>query len=145
MVSIAETLMREVLARLKTAVVISTLDNIRRDHRTVIPRAMAPAVHLIDGAETPHSRRNKCFVDDDLIFTVAIFVRDDAGYAAADPIKQAVMAALDPATAYTVTPTGRTPDLLRGRITSAQEIADTDALRVDMEFTFKFQAPLWGL
>jgi hypothetical protein len=145
MASIAETLMLEVLWRLKTQPVITNVDNIRRDHRTIIPRTMAPAVHLIDGAETPLSRRNYCFVDDDLIFTVAIFVRDDAGYAAADPIKQAVMAALDPASAYPAGPTGRTPDLLRGRITSAQEIADADALRVDMEFTFKFQALLWGL
>lgn len=144
MASIAETLMREVLARLKAAPVIVVTDNIRRDHRTTLPREKAPAVHLIDGSETPIPGKNDCFVNDSLVFTVAIFVRNDSGYAAADPLKIAVMAALDPATAYTSTPLG-TPDLLRGRITSAQEIADADALRVDMEFTFKFQAPLWGL
>lgn len=144
MVSIAETLMREVLARLKAAPVIANVDNIRRDHRTVVPRDKAPAVHLIDGAETPQPGKNDCYVSEDLVFTVSIFVRDDSGYAAADPLKIAVMAALNPATAYPATALG-TPDLVRGRIVSEDEIADTDALRVDMEFTFKFRTSLWGL
>ena len=89
---------------------------------------------------TVGSSKNDCYVSSDLVFTVAVFVRDDAGYAAADPIKIAVMTALDPATAYP-----GSADLVRGLIRSEQEIADGDALRVDMEFTFKFRTPAWGL
>lgn len=136
MASIAETLMCEVLARLEAIAVT----RVRRDHRTVLPLESAPSIHLIDGAETPQPSKNDCYVKVELTFTVAIFVRNDAGYAAADPLKIAVMAVLDSATPYT-----HSPSLLRGRITSVQEIADNDALRVDMEFTFKYQAPLWGL
>lgn len=136
----AETLMQEALARLKAEPVIQDTSNIRRDHRTVITRDNAPAVHLIDGEETPAVTTRDCDVDTELTFTLAIFVRDDAGYEAADPIKTLVMAALNPDTAYTFS-----ADLVRGRIRSEQEVADGDALRVDMEFTFKYKTPRWGL
>src|SRR6266851_2256901 len=99
MASTSETLMSAVLARLRTAAVIDDLSNIRRDHRTVVPREKAPAVHVVDGNEVPTPAKNcRCGVD--FNFIVSVFVRDDAGYEAADPIAIACMAALDPATGY---------------------------------------------
>ncbi len=138
--TIADDLLEEVLARLIALPVIAPVDSIRRDHRTTITRDAAPAVHLVDGTETPTPMTNDCYVKTELAFMISIFVRDDAGYGAAKPIKIAVMAAVDPETAYP-----HSADLLRGRIISQQEIADADALRVDMEFSFKYQSPLWAL
>jgi endonuclease YncB( thermonuclease family) len=132
--------MLAVVDRLKTAAVIAETDNIRRDHRTVVPREKAPAVHVIDGDETPQKTATSCYCKDELDFTVSIFVRDDEGYQAADPIKLAVMAALDPTVAY-----GNAIELRRGRIRSESEIADGDSLRVDMEFQFCFQTAEWAL
>jgi hypothetical protein len=137
--SMSETLMLDVVDRLQTAAVIADVGNIRRDHRTILTRDRAPAVHVIDGDETPLPS-NTCFCEVEFEFAVSIFVRADAGYSAADPIAVAIMAALDPAVSY-----GVNIDLLRGRIVREQEIADTDALRVDMEFKFRYQAPEWEI
>lgn len=138
--TVADELLEAVLARLIALPVIDVADSIRRDHRTTITRDTAPAVHVIDGEEKPGPSTNACFVKAEFSFTIAIFVRDDAGYGAAKPIKVRIMQATDPATAYP-----HSAELVRGRIVSQQEIADGDALRVDMEFTFKYQTPTWAL
>jgi hypothetical protein len=129
-----------VLARLWEADVIENLDAIRRDHRTVVDRAGAPAVHVIDGDEDPGKAAQGCRCDVTFSFTVSVFVRADAGFAAADPIVCAVMAALDPAVSY-----GDGIELRRGRISRDQEIADADSLRTDMEFEFRYTTDAWQL
>jgi hypothetical protein len=137
--STSETLMLMVVDRLQTAAVITETDNIRRDHRTILNRDRAPAVHVVDGNETP-TPANACTCKIEFDFTVSIFVRADAGYATADPIAVAVMEALDPATSY-----GPAIELVRGRIVREQEIADMDALRVDMQFKFRYQIAEWEI
>ena len=144
MSSIAETLMQAVLARLQGSPPVIANANIRRQHRTVVTRAEAPAVHLIDGTDTPTPAKNDCRTDRSKAFTVSIFVRDDAGYEAADPIMVEINARLDPGAAdYTAYGAGIA--LRQGRITVEQEIADGDALRVDMEFTFEYRTAGWTL
>jgi len=140
--TIANDCMEEVVDRLRTfsPAMVDDTARIRRDHRTVVPRDDCPRIHVIDGDELPDKAAKSCYVPVEFPFIVAIFVRDDAGFAAADPLKIAVMAALDPATAYP-----HSAVLKRGRIVSNQEIADADSLRVDMEFVFKFQTLEWAL
>lgn len=151
MASKAEDLMLEVLSRLRELPVIPNVPiaananegPIRRAHRTLVPRETAPAVHLIDGRELPGPSKNDCDRDDEYAFTISIFVRSDAGYSAIDPIKLRVMEALasgTPATAYPHS--GR---LSQDALSYDQEVADEDALRLDMQFTFKFKVGAWGL
>jgi hypothetical protein len=141
MASKGELLMLDVLERLKSAPVIDDLSNIRRSHRTVVPREQTPAVHLVDGDHAPTDQN--CQAKNELKFRVRIFTRndDDDGYQDADDIAVAVLAALDP----NVVSYGEQVDLLRGRIVKEQEIADADSLYVDMEFTFRFQTGEWAL
>jgi hypothetical protein len=139
--TIADDHMREVLARMIAVPVIPDTTNIRRDHRTTISRDKAPAVHLIDGDDTPKAATNDCYRDRSFAFRISIFVRDDLGYKAAEPIKCRIMAAIDPTTAYQ-----HNIDLILGRITTDQQIADGDALRVDMEFVARYRtAGAWAL
>lgn len=142
--TIAEDLMRAVLDRLQGPTPIVTDDNrVRRSHRTVVARDKAPAVHLIDGAEVP-DQDSKCATSRKLEFTVRLIVRDDDGFTAADPLKIAVMARLDPESeAYAVYPHGAR--IVPGRITPEAEIADGDSLSVEMDFTFKFETTGWSL
>jgi hypothetical protein len=139
MPTLANVLMEEVVTRLAGFSGLG-VGWIKRDHRTVIPRDQCPAIHVIDGAETPASKSNGCYMPTKLEFRVAIFVRDDDGYAAADPIKIAVMAALNPDTAYT-----HSAIIARGPIIPEQEIADADSLRVDMHFSLSYQTGEWTL
>ena len=140
MASKAETVMVAVLARLQASPAIT--DNVRRAHRISITRENAPAVHLIDGTDTPTPAKNNCRTQRTRGFTVSIFVRDDAGASAADPYVLAVNDALDPdvGTAY---PGGAI--MRQGRITVDEEIADGDAVRVDMAFEFDYQTTGWAL
>lgn len=140
--TIADDLMDEVVARLRGYSGIGVdVEQIRRDHRTVLARDQCPAIHVIDGTEDPKNGKG-CRCDVSFAFRVAIFVRDDAGYAAAAAIKVPVMAALDPTVGSGY---GHNARLNRGRITSDQEIADADSLRVDMEFQFRYETAEWRL
>lgn len=133
--------MQDVVARLRAApAVITNTANIRRDHRTVISRDEAPTVHVIEGDATATATTRDCFRNWELEFTIAVFVRADAGYAAAEPIMIRIMAALDPSVAYP-----GSADLIPNSIRKEQEIADADALRVDMRFVFKYRTALWAL
>lgn len=139
--TIADDFMREILARMKALPVIAETGNVRRDHRTIIPRDKAPAVHLVDGDDTPQAATNDCYRDHEFAFTISVFVRDDEGYGAAEPIKCKVMAAIDPAAEYQHNVT-----LEAGRIVTDQQIADGDALRVDMEFVARYRTVgVWAL
>lgn len=145
MSSIAETCMENVLARLQAAPRFGgvALASIRRSHRTAISRDKAPAIHVIDDDEVPDPVKvgKGCAVPWEKGFTVSLFLRDDEGYPAADPLKLEVMSRLDPETA----PWPAGVVLAYGKIAYQTEIADGDAVRVDMRFTFKFQAASWQL
>ncbi len=137
--TIAETLMQAVLARLESSPALC--DNVRRAHRVAVARDEAPAIYLIDGDDVIRgSPDSDCRRDRVKRFTVAVFVRDDDGASAADTLVDAVNDRLDPVTAYA---SGAT--LLQGAIKPDEEIADEDAIRVDMEFEFRYQAPGWSL
>lgn len=140
MASKAEAVMLAVFARLQASPAI--VENPRRAHRIPVTRDQAPAIHLIDGADTPTPAKNNCRTQRTCSFTVSIFVRDDAGASAADPYKLAVNDALDPGvgTAY---PGGAI--MRQGRITVDEEIGDGDAVRVDMAFEFDYQTTGWAL
>lgn len=136
-----ESLMLEIVSRLQTAAVITDLANIRRDHATVVTRDQCPRVHVRDGDETPDPTTRECFRKWKSKVTVSIFVRDDQGFAAVAPIKQAVLAALNPDT----TPYTGSAEPCLERISKEQEIADADALRVDLQFELRYQTALWAL
>ena len=126
-----ETIMVNALARLKaTPPVIGTLGNIRRAHRTAVPRDKAPAVHLVDGVDRP-TKGNKGCGGREGSFTVSIFGRSDTGVSAVDAIKVAIMNKM--AAAW---PAGVT--CYPGQITHDVEIADEDAIRIDMDFELKY-------
>jgi hypothetical protein len=143
MASIYETVMVDILARLKASgsgwVPTSA---VRRAHRTIVPRDGTPAVHLVDGEDAPARRgtQRDCARREGA-FTVSIFVRSDAGVGAADPFKIEVMRRLSPDTqAYAAGVT-----IQPGRIAHDVEIADLDAVRVDMDFGIRYTAQEWSL
>ena len=140
MASKAEAVMLAIFARLQASPAI--VENPRRSHRIPVTREQAPTIHLIDGTDTPTPAKNNCRTQRTRGFTVSIFVRDDAGASAADPYVLAVNDALDPdvGTAY---PGGAI--MRQGRITVDEEIADGDAVRVDMAFEFDYQTTGWAL
>lgn len=141
MSSIGENLMLAVEGRLTGSPAIAA--TLKRAHRTPVTKAAAPTVHLIDGADTPKAAKN-CRTDREKEFTVSVFVRSDAGAAAADPLVVEVNARLDPESeAYAAYPHDAT--LTQGPVTPDEEIADGDATRIDMRFTFRYQASGWAL
>jgi hypothetical protein len=140
MASKAEAVMVAVLARLQGSPSIA--DNVRRAHRIPVTREQAPAVHLIDGTDTPTPAKNNCLTQRTRGFTVSIFVRDDAGASAADSYVLAVNAALDP---EDNAPYPSNAVMRQGRITVDEEIADGDAVRVDMAFEFDYVTSGWAL
>lgn len=139
MPSIAEDVMRAVLARLEG---IPSNGNLRRAHRTTIVRDKAPAIRLVDGVDTPQPAKNTCRTDRTKAFTVTLFGRDDAGVAMLDDTIVAVNARLNPMQG---TPYPGGAVLRQLRITPDEEIADGDAIRVDMDFEFDYETPGWAL
>lgn len=140
MTTVAFDLLEQVLARLRAAPTFGVaLTSIRRDHRTTIPRDSAPAIHVIDGDEALKTR--KTCATREQAFMVVLFLRSDAGFADADPLKLEVMRRLNPATQAWAAGVLIEP----GDIRSVTEIADADALRVEMDFTFSYTTGLWTL
>jgi len=74
-------------------------------------------------------------------FTVSLFVRSDAGESAADPLRIEVMRRLNPETAPYAAGVRVTPV----EISADEEIADADAIRIDMHFDFAYPAGDWKL
>lgn len=141
MASIAELLMQEVFARLTGSPALLENGNVRRSHRTTVTRALAPAVHLIDGADEPKDANSDCRTERTKDFTVRVHGRDDEGVKALDSIVVEINSRLDGNTdAY---PHGAV--LKQRGIVPDEEIADADALRVDMGFTFEYQTAGWPL
>jgi hypothetical protein len=140
MTTVAFDLLEQVVARLRAAPAFGVdPDSIRRNHRTTIPRDSAPAIHVVDGDEALKSR-GTC-ANRAQAFMVVLFLRDDAGFAAADPLKLEVMRRLNPATQQWAAGVLIEP----GDIRSITEIADADALRVEMDFTLSYTTGLWTL
>jgi len=142
MPTIAHDLMQEVVTRLvRTPSVIADASNVRRDHRTHVMREQAPAIHVVDGDDAPTGKFQRGCVERSKSFTVALFVRDDQGFTAADPIVLTILARLNGlALAYS-----RKARIALGKIRFDNEIADGDALRVEIELTFVYNAPEWSL
>ena len=138
-----ETVMAAVLARLQAAPAnwgLGVVD-VRRAHLTTVPRKGAAAVHLIDGDDQPHAKQAALCIQRDMGFTLALFVRSDSGPSAADPLRIEAMRRLSPDTA----PYADGILLAPGRIRVDAELADADAIRVEMEFAASYPATEWTL
>lgn len=141
--TVYETTMQAILARLGGRRPVVT--NVRRSHKTSVPRDNAPAVYLaeaasddVDGEVGNCDTRRKCSP------VVRVFVRDDDGYAAMDTIIAAVVARLSPDAAdVDPYPAGVVVEL--GSIATDEEIADGDALRKDLTLDVRYTAPYWTL
>jgi hypothetical protein len=126
---------------------ISSLTRIQRKHRTRVTRENAPAIHLIEGMAKP-TKTVACDWQWEMDGTVALFVRDDNGLQAADPLLIEAIKRINPETG---TPYPGKAELLLLRIGPGRggdeytEIADEDATRVDIDLRFKFSTPRWTL
>ena len=142
MATIAETVMQAILARLMGSPALEA--EVRRSHRIPVTRDAAPAVHVVDGRDVPTPARNDCRTDRTKGFTVSVYVRDDAGASAADALVQAINERLDPIdAAQTPYPSGAV--LRQLSIIPSEEIADGDAVQIDMEFEFDYATSGWRL
>lgn len=123
-----EQIMVEVLARMKAApLMVQKAGNIRRSHRTAVPREDGDSVHVIDGNDD-QKKGSACQREGE--FTISIVKRTDLGPEAVDPLKREVMRRLNPILnpwpdGVVLEPRGVRPDT---------EIADADANHVEMEF-----------
>lgn len=140
MSSIAEGIMVAVLARL-TDPSPTLAARVRRSHRTPVTREDGSTVDLIEGDDIPERSNSECDRERTKSFRLSICVRDDAGATAADDLVVAVNARLDPSAIWL--PLGVV--LQQGPITVDEEIADEDAVRIDMNFTASYTAPGWSL
>lgn len=126
-----------VLARLKAApTIVADLGQVRRAHRTLIPRTAGYSVHVIDDYDEPRkgATGNRFCAWRNGAFTISLFGRGDAGPMLLDPLKIVVNDRLSPDTeAY---PIGICID--PGRVLVRVEIADADAIRVDMNYTLDY-------
>lgn len=134
-----DTTLAGVLARLRAAPAIRVAPSkapasVQRSH--LIPTA-GDAVHVLDGSDAPSSKR----CEREGAFTIRLVVRSDLGPAAVGALKVEVMRRLNPE----VAPYPDGVVLSPGKITPDTEIADTDATRVDMAFTFCYAAREWTL
>lgn len=144
MSTVANDLLVQVVGRLRAAPAIidgegNAVLNIRRDHRTVVTRDQSPAIYILDGPEK--QLIGKSCITREQTFSVMLFVRSDSGFAAADSLKLEVMRRLDPNTQQWADGV----DIVPGNITPDAEIADQDALRVEMEFAFRYTTGVWTL
>lgn len=130
--------MQAVLARLEGSPALDA--TVKRSHRTTVTREDAPMIHLVDGDDVPEDSDGDCDKARTKHFTVSVFVRSDTGASAADALVLAVNDRLNPADAY-----GDGVRLRQGPITPDEEIADEDAVRIDMKFRFLYNAPGWNL
>lgn len=139
MTSIAETAWAEIFARL-TATAFPGVTRIRRARRTDVGRDDCPAIHLIEGIAKP-TETKRCDWRWEMEGTIAVFVRDDLGLAAADPFVIEVVKRIKPE------PTTYTNRVLMEllRIGPNTEPADKDATRVDIDFQLRFGTGRWSL
>lgn len=144
MASIKEDVMMAVLTRLSAPTPIVSKTRLRRTHRTTVTRENAPAAHLIDGTDKPIDPKDNCETEREAAFTVSLFVRNDDGYAEGDALARKVMERLDPMSDdYQPYPHNARMNI--GPITTETDIADGDALRIDMEFNFRYRVAGWSL
>lgn len=142
MTSIAETAWAEMFTRLTATTFPGVaLASIRRKRRTNVTRENAPAIHLIEG-QAKMNEDKSCDWRWEMDGTIAVFVRDDNGLAAADPFLVEVVARINPEIAPAYSNQVRL-ELLR--IGPNTEVADEDATRVDLDFRFKWGAKRWTL
>lgn len=137
--------MQAVLARLEGSPALTLGSDpvaVRRSHRIPVAREDAPMVHLIDGADTPRPAKSNCHTERVKAFIVSVFIRDDAGAGVADPLVTEINSRLDPDSKAFTAFRG---DLKHGAITPDEEIADADAVRIDMAFTFEYSTTGWSL
>lgn len=131
-----EVVLADVLARLQTSA-SDWPEDVRRAHRTAVPREVGDAIQLLDGRDEPNGQ--KCHREAD--FVVRILKRSDDGVVAADETKIEVMRRLSPYTQAYADGISITP----GRIEHDVEIADSDAVAIDMHFDIGYPAGEWSL
>lgn len=117
---------------------------VERSHRTVVARADAPRCHVVDGDDTSEGPKIGCEVSRTTRWSVRLFVRDDDGYSAGDEFAQAVLDRLNPENdGLAPYPAGIVPIFDDMRID--EEVADADALRIELTFRGEYRAPPFSL
>lgn len=139
-----ESIMVAILGRLKAAPTNWGLGvaDVRRAHRTAVPKSGTPAVHLVDGVDEPRKGETlRDCVTRDGAFITRLFLRNDLGPSVADPFKVETMRRMSAETAPYADGVVVTP----GRISVNDEVADTDSIVVDMEFSASYRTTRWTL
>ena len=144
MASKAQLLLDAVWARLAASPALE-VNELKRSHRTTVTRENAPAVHLVAGPDVPEPSRNDCRTNRAKGFTVRVFYRDDDGAAAADDLVVEIHRRLDPSEASGFAPYPEGVSLRQGRIDVAEEIADEDAVAIEMEYAADYTTEGWTL
>lgn len=98
-------------------------------------------MHVVDGDAKPTADKS-CAWHWEHEFTISVFVRDDAGFPAADPLAIEVVDRINPTFG---TPYPHRARLTLNRIRKDSEIADDDAVRVDIECTLQFATGEWAI
>lgn len=140
MAGIAETFWAELWARLVADPEFGVpVERIRREHRTAVTRADSPAVQVIEGVARP-TEAKRCDWQWEMGGSIAIFVRDDVGLRAADPLVAEIVRRINPEIG---TPYSNGVRLELAAIEPETEIADEDATRVDLVLQVKFGTKRW--
>jgi hypothetical protein len=141
--TIYDTTLAAVLARLQGSPDLIANANVRRAHPTDVTRDASPAVRVIDGPDKAMEGRNDCFAQHDAEFTVRIILRGDAESVSAEAwnIAQDVLSRLSPlASSYS-----DGAQLQQPTITPDREVADQDLYALDMLFRLKYVSAAWSL
>lgn len=146
MSSIQLDVMDAILARLRADPPLipgDLTEKIRRDHRTAVTQELAPRIHLVIVEDEPGKPSGDC-VRRTVRFDIMLYVRNDLGAEILDPIAVAVLKRLKSRqTGFTVYP--HNAMVVPGRIRYDPEVADQDALRATMSFTFGYDTDEWSL
>lgn len=121
-----ETILADVVLARMTAEpkIVTDMSQVRRAHRTLIPELDSFSVHVVDGPDMP-SKGKAC--EREGMFTISLFARSDLGPTVLDQLKRDVMRRLAPPWPDDIV-------LMPGRINPFMEIANKDAIRLDMAF-----------
>lgn len=147
MASIREQILAQSFARLTaTPFAGVTAGNVRRTHLTKVNRDRVPAIHQRDGRDDKRAgapgSRNVCSQPRDIEWTISIFTRgDDTAHLVADALMLEVLARMS----SQVAPWGKGITVEYGAIDYDNEVADDDAVRLDIAFAADYATPEWQL
>lgn len=121
------------------------VQTLKRVHLTPVVPEAADALYVVGGSDAPTEAEDRgCVQRRRAEFDAVLYLRDDDPVTKAANLKQAVLARLDPNDE--LLPAYPNGVVLRcGAIRPDTEIADGDATRIVMEFSFVYNAAPWSL